>query len=109
MFIGTKGRLVSTYFSMGVMLDDPGAEWEAPPQSIERSPGHYAEWLDAIRNSTPSSPLCSFDYSGPLTQTVLLATVAYRAGGRASWDAEQGRFDVDPALLSSEERPGWDV
>lgn len=108
-FLGTKGRIVSNYSSMKVELDGADATWEAPAPSIANSPGHYVEWLDAIEKGTPSSPLCSFDYSGPLTQTVLLATVAYRAGGQARWDAGAGSFDVDPKLLGSEDRPGWDV
>jgi len=108
-FIGTKGRIVSNYSSMRVERAEGQPAWEAPARSIASSPGHYVEWLDAIREGTPTSPLCSFDYSGPLTQTVLLATVAYRAGGRARWDAEAETFDVDAGLLASEERPGWDV
>ena len=109
MFIGTRGRIVSNYSSMKVELTDPAAQWQAPRPTIASSPGHYVEWLDAIENGTPSSPLCSFDYSGPLTQTVLLATVAYRAGGQAKWDADKGMFDAGAELLGSEDRPGWDV
>jgi hypothetical protein len=94
---------------MKVELNDLTQKWEAPAPSISNSPGHYVEWLDAIEKGTPMSPLCSFDYSGPLTETVLLATVAYRAGGQARWDAETGTFDVGTELLGAEERPGWDV
>ena len=108
-FIGSKGRLISNYNSMRVELTDPSEPWQAPAPTIASSPGHHVEWLNAIEKGTPEAPLCRFDYAGPLTQTVLLATVAYRAGGQARWDAGKGAFDADAGLIGSEDRPGWDI
>jgi hypothetical protein len=31
--------------------------------------------------------LCNFDYAGPLSEAVLLGTVAYRVGRKLPWDA----------------------
>lgn len=109
-FRGTKGRIVSTYGSMNVRLDDEGATWEAPPHSIPSSVGHYEEWLSAIRDDGPAdAPLCSFDYASKLTQTVLLATVAFRAGERIDWDADNGTVSAGSEYLAADERDGWDV
>ena len=48
------------------------------------SPGHHAEWLNAIRagkaGGTAAAPLCNFGYAGRLTEIVLAGTEAYRAG-----------------------------
>ncbi|MEM6572122.1 MAG: Gfo/Idh/MocA family oxidoreductase [Planctomycetota bacterium] len=108
-FVGTEGRIVSTYGSMQVELDDSEATWTAPEKTIETSPGHHREWLDAIEKGDPNAPLCRFDYSVPLTETVLLATVAYRAGGKITWDAETATPSSGAEFVAAEERDGWEV
>jgi hypothetical protein len=81
-----------------------------PPQSIPKSIGHYAEGVAACREGTPTT--CHFGYSGPLSEAVLLGSVAYRAGKRLEWDAaaltatncpEAARF------IRKQYRPGWEV
>ena len=107
-FEGTKGRLISTYGSMEVQLVEPGAEpWAPPKATIESSPGHYVEWLSRIKDPAAPAPLCEFGYAGPLTESILLATVAYRAGGKITWDA--AAMDAGPGtpFLQAEERQGW--
>ncbi|MEM9379927.1 MAG: Gfo/Idh/MocA family oxidoreductase [Planctomycetota bacterium] len=108
-FLGDAGRLVSTYDWMEVQLDEPGATWTPPEPTIESSPGHHVEWLRAIENSDPNAPLCRFEYSVPLTESVLLATVAYRAGGKITWDAETATPSSGAEFVSAEERDGWEV
>ena len=59
---------------------------------MERSPGHYEEWVNACKGGP--KPVASFDYAGPMTETVLLGVLALRAPGtRLEWDSEkqQGR------------------
>lgn len=122
LFIGSKGRIVSTYGTMKVTLDDDDAVWEAPEQTIPSSPGHYEEWLRAIRDGGPKdAPLCSFDYGTNLSETVLLATVAYRAGKKITWDTATGEASAGQEFVdggSGEEsedgavapdREGWDL
>jgi predicted dehydrogenase len=107
-FVGTKGRLVSTYNSMEVQLAEPSTEpWVPPAQTIAPSPGHYAEWLNRIKDPAAPAPLCEFDYSGPLTESILLATVAYRAGGKITWDASAMDAGPGTPYLQKEERDGW--
>jgi hypothetical protein len=40
--------------------------------------------VNAIR--TGGNTTCRFDYSGPLSETVLLGNVAFRAGQKLEWD-----------------------
>jgi hypothetical protein len=58
-------------------------------------------------------PSCSFDYAVPLTETVLLANVAFRAarGRKLAWDALAMRTDDAGAnaLLDVAARDGWRV
>ncbi|OVE74489.1 hypothetical protein BVX94_00130 [bacterium B17] len=62
---------------------------ERPKTTIARVPGGrpQLEWLRAIKGEGPK-PGSNFDYSGPLTETVLLGNVAVRTPGvRIKWDA----------------------
>ena len=45
---------------------------------------HQREWIDACKGGP--SPLSNFDYAGPLTETVLLGTIAIRTGQKMNWD-----------------------
>lgn len=107
-FVGTKGRLVSTYGSMEVQLSEPKAEpWVPPEPSIAPSPGHYAEWLNRIKDASAPQPLCNFGYSGPLTESILLAAVAYRAGGKITWEPDTMDAGPGKQFIAAEERDGW--
>jgi hypothetical protein len=56
--------------------------------------------------------LCYFDYSGALTETILLGNVSYRMGKALEWDAEklEAKNDKDAAkYIRKEYRPGWEV
>ncbi len=55
----------------------------------------YRARIPACKSSDPAShnfagneALCSFDYFGPMTETVLLGNVAYRAGKKLELDGE---------------------
>jgi len=82
----------------------------APEPTVERSPGHYKEWLDAIRGGKPASS--NFvDYSGPLTELVLLGNLAIRTGEKIEWDGEKLRAKSCPdadAYIRRPYRKGWD-
>lgn len=71
---------------------------------------HYLEWPNAIVAGRQANS--SFDVSGPLTETVMLGTIAQRVPGqRLVWDAAKLRFD-DPtatALVRRQYRKGWEV
>jgi hypothetical protein len=81
---------------------------EVPKPTIARSVGHHREWLQAIQNN--GSTTCNFDYSGALTETVLLGNVAYKAGGKIQYDAKTGRVTGArnaEQYLQREYRRGW--
>ena len=75
--IGDKGILLN-----GRLLD--GAE---PVEvNFPRSPGHFEEWIRAIR--TGEQAMSNFpDYAGPLTEAMLLGNLAVWAGEKIEWDA----------------------
>ncbi len=109
LFVGEKGWIVSDYMKHRIGPDEKFRGFEPPPPSIPESPGHHAEWLDAIR--TGGRPTCAFDHSGPLTETVLLGNVSYRLGGkRLEWDRDGLRCPNSPeaeGFLHRAWREGW--
>jgi hypothetical protein len=86
------------------------AGFAPPPKSILKSIGHYAEWITACREGTPTS--CHFGYSGPLSEAVLLGAVAYRGSTRLAWDAAALAAPNCPEadrFICKQYRPGWEV
>ena len=108
LFVGTKGMLLCDYNRRVLLPEARFAGFQPPSPSIPDSPGHYAEWTAACKTGTPTG--CNFDYSGALTETVLLGNVAYRVDKRLQWDAAGLQATNCPEaaqFLRREYRPGW--
>jgi predicted dehydrogenase len=111
LYVGTKGKL--HHGSHGGMPElFPAAlleEAKQVPKSIARSPGHYEEWLLACKGGP--KPVSNFDYSGPLTEIVLLGVLALRAPGtRIEWDSAKMQVRNAPELnqyVHTDYRKGW--
>ena len=108
LFIGDKGMLLSDYGKHLLLPENQFKDFVRPAPFIPDSPGHHAEWLNAIKNGTPTgSP---FSYAGPLTEANHLGNVAHRAGGKILWDAKAMRItnmETANQFLSREPRAGW--
>ena len=87
LFVGDKGMMLADYGRNALLPEANFKDYQRPPQSIERSKGHHREWTEAIKGNGTTT--CRFDYSGPLTETVLLGNVAFRAGETLQWDAQK--------------------
>ncbi len=59
-----------------------------PQVEVKVSPGHFEEWVNAIKGGEPA--MSNFpDYAGGLTETVLLGNLAVWANGKKiEWDAK---------------------
>ena len=110
MFVGTDGHMFANYGSYRLFPQDKFVGYKPPEKTIPRSIGHHAEWIKACKEGTPTT--CNFDYSGALTEAVLLGNVAYRAGQKLEWDAASLTAPNCPAAakyIRKEYRPGWEV
>ena len=110
LFVGEKGMLLADYGRLRLLPDEQFKDFAPPPKTIAESMGHYNEWIHAIKNGGQS--LCNFDYSGALTETVLLGNVAYRAGEKFGWDGANLKAINCPkadALIRREYRKGWEL
>ncbi len=89
LFVGDKGMLAADYGRRQLLPQSQFEGFTPPEPTIPDSVGHWQEWVNACKDGTPTT--CNFDYSGALTEAVLLGTVAYRSGEEIVWDAEQLR------------------
>jgi len=108
LFVGSEGMLVADYGRRALYPREKFADSQPPAPTIPASPGHKAEWLRACKGGPPA--LSNFQYSGPLTETVLLGTVAFRAGEKLNWNAENLTAANCPQatkFLRSRYRKGW--
>ncbi|MCP4506756.1 MAG: gfo/Idh/MocA family oxidoreductase, partial [Fuerstiella sp.] len=85
LFVGERGAIISNYSSNLLLPRDGGDQLQRPEPYIPKSIGHHNEWIEAI--NTGGATTCNFDYSGALTEAVLLGVVSYRSGESLKWDA----------------------
>jgi len=109
LFIGSEGELACGFDRWKLLPEETFTGFAGPDPAMPPSPGFHREWVDACRGGKPAS--CNFDYAGPMTESVLLANIAYRVGGEFDWDAAALKTSRDDAtaLISRKYRPGWTV
>jgi len=106
LFVGSKGMLIADYGRFKLYPEKRFAGVRRPP--LPQGQSHGEEWLTACKTGSPTG--CHFDYSGPLTETVLLGTVAHRAGMKLEWDPVNLKATNCPAanqFIRREYRKGW--
>lgn len=110
LFLGDDGILLSDYRQHVLLPEEKFKDFRPPEPFIPDSPGHHEEWLIACKTGSPTgSP---FSYSGPLTEANHLGNVAYRAGMKIEWDAQNCRVTNCPdaeQYLGREPRAGWSL
>jgi len=111
-FEGEDGIIVYRYVEDRPVLIKDGKEvdYKLPEQQMERSPGHYQEWIYACKGGKPA--MANFDYSGPLTEVVLLGNVAIRSGKKLHWDPVNMKITNEPEanrFLKENYRKGWSL
>ncbi len=82
-----------------------------PEVEFEVSPGHFEEWVLAIKGGKPAKSDIAL-YSGGLTEMVVLGNLAVWAGERLEWDARKMRVKNRPefdAMIKPAYRKGWSL
>jgi predicted dehydrogenase len=109
LYIGTDGVLYSPYIAAPILLPEEKFRDYKRPNPGNRD--HYLEWVDACRGvGRTSTP---FDYSGNLTESVLLGCLATRfVKTTLNWDGAKLQVTNNKdanALVRRRYRKGWEV
>ena len=111
LYIGDRGKIMHVSHGGTPMLIPLSRmrDFRKPEKTLPRVKGsHEQNWINACKGGNPA---CSnFDYSGPLTEVVLLGNLALRTEGPLLWDGTNMRVTNNEAAnqyVQREYRPGW--
>lgn len=109
MLVGKEGALLIPHTVMPILLPEEKFKDHQPPQLDERN--HYHHFVDACLKRVKNES--HFAQTGPMTEAILLGTVAIRVPGVVlEWDAKKMQFPNHPAAnqyLKRKYRKGWEV
>jgi predicted dehydrogenase len=108
-YVGTDGVLYSPYIAAPVLLPaEKFQDYKVPKQA---GTDHYLQFVEAVRGNGKTS--ASFDYSGPLTESVLLGCLATRFPQKdLMWDAANLQVTNEKEannFVRRQPRKGWEV
>ena len=109
LYVGDKGTILVPLGAAPRLIPESrmkGVKYPEPTLPI--SPGNHHEWVEACKGGP--RPLANFDYSGPLTEMVLLGNIAIRTGEKLNWDAAKMEITNVPEAnkyLHRQYRRGW--
>ncbi len=114
LYVGDKGKMMGSR----LIPQTRQKEYGKPPQKLERSPGHYTEWVIACKGGKPAGSNFP-DHAGILAQVVLMGNVALHPilkekllSTKLLWDAKEFKFTNVPEanqFLTKEYREGWAI
>ena len=109
--IGEKGVLLTPHGSHAVPTLLPEESFRDYQMPELETVDHYLQWTQSLTGG--ESPTSAFDYAGPLTEIVLLGTVASRVPGeKLAWDHDDLRFLGETQAndyVQQTYRTGWEV
>jgi hypothetical protein len=113
LFIGDRGKIFCSFNGAHPRLipDEKMKSYKQPPKTLPRSPGNEREWLDACKGSK-TKPGGNFEFSGMVTETLLLGNVATLVGQRLEWDRPSlkvANSESAQKIVRPERRPGWEL
>ena len=113
MFVGDKGKILAGFQGQNPQII-PAKRMEVyTGEKVvpERQRSRRSDtWASAIKNDQESPG--SFIYAGPITETINLAAVALRAGGKVDYDTVNMTITNNEAAnlyMTREYRKGWEI
>ena len=100
LYIGSKGMILNDQ----ILPQSLQESYTRPEPYIPSSPGHHQEWTDACKGGEPAGS--SYEWAGPMTETVLLGNIALRPELREKLSYQSLRFD--PVKFSFPDMPEAD-
>lgn len=113
MFVGTKGVIFNDGGNRKpqVFPESLRNNIKAPKPYLKRSPGHFKEWIDAIKSNDQASS--NFEYGSRLTEITLLGVLSLRLGGKLiEWEYDNMKAKGIPEadlFIQESVRKGWEM
>jgi predicted dehydrogenase len=117
LFVGENGSIMAGCYGSGprILPEAKMKAYKQPAKTLRRveggTDGHEADWLRSIKDGKPASS--NFEYSGPLTEMVLLGNLAIRSGGKKLlWDGPNMKVTNVPEAnqyVKMPYREGWSL
>ncbi len=114
--VGTEGTFYSQEWTGSrwfLFPEDKFHDYKQPGPSVPRAPeqNHHKEWILACKGGALA--FCNFvDFAAPLTETMLVGTLALRIGKALRWDAgkmqAEGCPEAEPFIRRAY-RKGWEL
>ncbi len=106
-FLGTAGVMILPHIAQPRLIDTVKAEYEKVPGE-----SHWHQFIETVLGNRKAAD-ANFDYAGPLTEAVLLGSVATRFPKQTlDWDAAALKFPKTPAAdqyVKRAYRKGWEI
>jgi predicted dehydrogenase len=113
LFVGDRGKILCGFNGSNPKLI-PQSKMDAykqPPKTLPRSPGNEREWLNACKGDK-TKPGANFEFTGMVTETLLLGNVATMTGERLHWDRASLTATGSSAaqkFVKPDRRKGWEL
>jgi hypothetical protein len=111
LFVGDGGKILCAFNGENPKLipETKMKSYKQPLKTLKRSAGNEREWLEACKGSK-EKPGGNFEFSGPVTETLLLGNVATRLGQKLDWDRSNLKVvnsDLAQKYVRPERRSEW--
>ncbi len=85
LYYGDKGTIMAAHMGNPRLIPEETMKgFKMPEPFLGRGENHYQQWIKACKGGP--KPTADFDYSGPLSETILFGNVAARAGKKRFCD-----------------------
>ena len=112
LFVGDGGKILCGFNGSHLALIPQSRmdSYKQPPKTLPRSPGNEREWIDACKGGKVK-PGGNFEFSGLVTETLLLGNVAICTGQPIEWDRANLKVNLDSAqkYVRPDRRSGWEI
>jgi predicted dehydrogenase len=110
LFKGSKGTIFSKFTGTPSLLPEHrNASFKPPKPKLQRTVGHYEEWIAACKGGKPAN--CEFEFATYLTELTLLGNLAVRTRENLTWNPTDARTNSSTAnqYLDDPYRTGWSL
>ncbi|MGI9547820.1 MAG: Gfo/Idh/MocA family protein, partial [Flavobacteriaceae bacterium] len=110
-FEGEKGTLICDYETREITINgETVTDISEIPKTLQRSPGHQQNFVDAVKTRKPSES--NLSYAREMTLPMHLGLISWQLNRKLEWNAQKEKFIGDKeanAMLARKPRKKWNL